>query len=85
MLRLQGQDLASGNLTAPVIFALRKSTELRELIEEEFREDGSLENAIQLTKSVGGIADAMQYASDEALKVAVTSSPSCLFTDDRVL
>lgn len=65
----QGQDLASGNLTAPVIFAIRKSPELQALIEEEFREDGSLEEAIQLVKSVGGISDAMQYASDEALKV----------------
>ena len=65
----QGQDLASGNLTAPVIFALRKSPELQQLIEEEFTEDGSLEEAIQLVKSVDGIADAMQFATDEALKV----------------
>lgn len=70
----QGQDLASGNLTAPVIFALRKSPELQELIEEEFREDGSLEDAIHLVKSVGGISDAMQYASDEALKARAALS-----------
>eukprot|EP00210_Caulerpa_lentillifera_P002348 g2253.t1 len=64
----QGQDLASGNLTAPVIFALKKSPELHRLIENEFTEDGDLEKAIELVKSVGGISDAMQFASEEAMK-----------------
>lgn len=31
----QGQDLASGNLTAPVIFALQTSKELEEIIQSE--------------------------------------------------
>lgn len=31
----QGQDLASGNLTAPVIYALQKSKELEEIIQSE--------------------------------------------------
>jgi len=31
----QGQDLASGNLTAPVIFALQQSKELEEIIQSE--------------------------------------------------
>jgi len=64
----QGQDLASGNLTAPAIFALKKSPELQELIENEFTEDGDLEEAIELVKSVGGISEAMKFASEEAKK-----------------
>jgi all-trans-nonaprenyl-diphosphate synthase len=32
----QGQDLASGNLTAPVIYALQQSPELEEIIQSEF-------------------------------------------------
>lgn len=31
----QGQDLASGNLTAPVIFALKQSKELEDIIQSE--------------------------------------------------
>lgn len=31
----QGQDLASGNLTAPVIYALQQSKELEEIIQSE--------------------------------------------------
>jgi geranylgeranyl pyrophosphate synthase len=33
----QGQDLASGNLTAPVIYALQQSKELEEIIQSEYR------------------------------------------------
>jgi all-trans-nonaprenyl-diphosphate synthase len=32
----QGQDLASGNLTAPVIYALQQSKELEEIIQSEY-------------------------------------------------
>lgn len=39
----QGQDLASGNLTAPVIYALQRSQELEAIIQSEFTEEGSLE------------------------------------------
>ncbi|KAJ0045048.1 hypothetical protein Pint_04869 [Pistacia integerrima] len=35
-----GSDLAKGNLTAPVIFALEKEPKLREIIESEFCETG---------------------------------------------
>lgn len=31
----QGQDLASGNLTAPVIYALQQNKELEEIIQSE--------------------------------------------------
>lgn len=62
----QGQDLASGNLTAPVIFALQKSPELEELIQSEFTEEGSLQQALQLVHSTGGIQAARDLAEAEA-------------------
>jgi geranylgeranyl pyrophosphate synthase len=53
----QGQDLASGNLTAPAIFALRADAEgdFRALIESEFTEEHSLQRAIGLVDQLGGI------------------------------
>jgi all-trans-nonaprenyl-diphosphate synthase len=64
----QGQDLATGNLTAPAIFALRSSAaeELEGLIDEEFQEEGSLQRAIQLVQESGGIAAARKLARQEA-------------------
>ncbi|XP_017629286.1 prenyl transferase-like [Gossypium arboreum] len=43
-------DLAKGNLTAPIIFALEKEPKLRDMIEFEFCETGSLDKAIELVK-----------------------------------
>lgn len=37
-----GSDLAKGNLTAPVIFALQKEPRLREITESEFCEAGEI-------------------------------------------
>lgn len=66
----QGQDLASGNLTAPVIFALRADRDgsLRALIESEFTEDGSMEKALELVMTLGGIEAARQLAREEGDK-----------------
>jgi len=64
----QGQDLASGNLTAPAIFALRNEPELVGLLEEEFAEEGSLQRAIELVKEAGGIAAARNLAAEEGEK-----------------
>ncbi|CAM8877113.1 unnamed protein product [Rhodiola kirilowii] len=61
-----GSDLAKGNLTAPVIFALEKEPQLRDIIESEFCESGSLDKAITLVKSCGGIEKAQQLAKDKA-------------------
>ncbi|XP_048592344.1 solanesyl diphosphate synthase 1, chloroplastic [Brassica napus] len=66
-----GSDLAKGNLTAPVIFALEKEPRLREIIESEFCEEGSLEEGIELVREGGGIRRAQELArekADEALK-----------------
>ena len=68
---MQGQDLASGNLTAPVLFALQSvhGDELLDLIESEFVEDGDLQRAIELVRAGGGVAAAKRLASEEADKV----------------
>ncbi|KAJ6800818.1 putative solanesyl-diphosphate synthase 3, chloroplastic [Iris pallida] len=60
-----GSDLAKGNLTAPVIFALEKETDLREIIYSEFSEPGSLENAIGLVHKCGGIDQARELAKEK--------------------
>lgn len=61
-----GSDLAKGNLTAPVIFALEKEPKLREIIESEFYETGSLDEAIKLVKACGGIEMAQELAKEKA-------------------
>ncbi|KAL2496568.1 Solanesyl diphosphate synthase 2 [Forsythia ovata] len=61
-----GSDLAKGNLTAPVIFALEKETKLRDIIESEFFESGSLDEAIDIIKSCGGIDEARELAKTKA-------------------
>ncbi len=66
---LQGQDLASGNLTAPVIFALQNPgvrEELLDIIGSEFVEEGSLQRALQLVELGGGIEASRQLARKEA-------------------
>lgn len=64
----QGQDLASGNLTAPAIFALKNCEELEELIQSEFSEPGSLQRAVDLVVSSGGVDAARRLAREEADK-----------------
>ncbi|KAL2943397.1 Solanesyl diphosphate synthase 1 [Bienertia sinuspersici] len=61
-----GADLAKGNLTAPVIFALEKEPKLRDIIESEFSETNSLDEAIELVKSCGGIERARELAHEKA-------------------
>lgn len=61
-----GSDLAKGNLTAPVIFALQKEAKLRDMIRYEFSETGSLEKAIEVIKSCGGIERAQELAKEKA-------------------
>ncbi|XP_075487372.1 solanesyl diphosphate synthase 1, chloroplastic-like [Primulina tabacum] len=63
-----GSDLAKGNLTAPVIFALEKETKLRDIIESEFSETGSLEEAVDIVKNCGGIERAQDLARNKAIE-----------------
>ena len=65
----QGQDLATGNLTAPVLYALEDKVvgkRLLELVQGKFKKEGSLEEALGLVEQGGGIARARQLARDEA-------------------
>ncbi|KAK5772404.1 hypothetical protein PVK06_048692 [Gossypium arboreum] len=61
-----GSDLAKGNLTAPIIFALKKKQKLRDIIEFEFCETGSLDEAIEIVKQCGGIERAQELAKEKA-------------------
>ncbi|KAG0487752.1 hypothetical protein HPP92_009847 [Vanilla planifolia] len=61
-----GSDLAKGNLTAPVIFALEEEPKLREIIDSEFSEEGSLEIAIEMVRKSGGIKRAQALAKEKA-------------------
>ena len=64
----QGQDLASGNLTAPALYAIASPAvgpELQALIDGEFTGDGGLPRALQLVTEGGGIEDAMGLARRE--------------------
>ncbi|CAL4901616.1 unnamed protein product [Urochloa decumbens] len=60
-----GSDLAKGNLTAPVIFALQDEPRLREIIDSEFSELGSLGTAIELVHRSGGIRRAHELAKEK--------------------
>lgn len=74
-----GQDLASGNLTAPALLALEAEAareaalgrdplggELRSLIESEFAEgDDDVRRAVDLVRSLGGVDAARQLAREE--------------------
>jgi len=60
----QGQDLASGNLTAPTIFALQKRPELRALIDSQFENEGDLQKAIDIVTEYG-IEEARKLAKRE--------------------
>lgn len=60
-----GSDLAKGNLTAPIIFALQEEPELREIIDSEFSDTGSLATAIELVHRSGGIRRAQELAKEK--------------------
>lgn len=49
-------DLASGYLTAPVLYALQERPALGHLIEREFSQEGDLEQALELVRGCDAIA-----------------------------
>jgi all-trans-nonaprenyl-diphosphate synthase len=61
-----GSDLKSGNLTAPVLFALTEQPHLKTLIAREFTEDGDLEQALELIQNSQGLEKAKALAADYA-------------------
>ncbi|NWF59036.1 MAG: solanesyl diphosphate synthase [Fischerella sp.] len=65
-----GSDLKSGNLTAPVLFALEEKPYLEVMIERKFAQEGDLEQAIALIHDSQGIQRARDLAAQHA-KLAV--------------
>ncbi|MEH2456127.1 solanesyl diphosphate synthase [Nostoc sp.] len=65
-----GSDLKSGNLTAPVLFALVQKPALEVLIDREFAQEGDLEQALELIQDSQGIQQARELAADHA-KLAI--------------
>jgi all-trans-nonaprenyl-diphosphate synthase len=61
-----GSDLKSGNLTAPVLYALQEKPSLESLIEREFAQDGDLDHAIALIMDAGGIERSRELAAEQA-------------------
>jgi all-trans-nonaprenyl-diphosphate synthase len=55
-------DLKSGNLTAPVIYALEEHPSLKSLIDREFAQDGDLEEAIAVIMNGQGIQRSRELA-----------------------
>lgn len=67
-----GSDLRSGNLTAPVLYALEEKPILEALIEREFAQPGDLEQALTLVRDSQGIERSRELATYHA-KLAVDS------------
>jgi all-trans-nonaprenyl-diphosphate synthase len=59
-------DLRSGNLTAPVLYALEEKPYLESLIEREFAQDDDLEQAIALVEASQGIERSRELAAHHA-------------------
>jgi all-trans-nonaprenyl-diphosphate synthase len=65
-----GSDLKSGNLTAPVLFALAEKPSLEVLIDRGFAQEGDLEQALELIQDSQGIQQARELAAHHA-KLAI--------------
>jgi all-trans-nonaprenyl-diphosphate synthase len=61
-----GSDLKSGNLTAPVLYAMEEKPYLETLIEREFAQEGDLEQAMALVQDSGGIERSRELATEHA-------------------
>ena len=61
-----GSDLRSGNLTAPVLYAIEEVPYLKTLIEREFSQPEDFEQALELVHSSSGISRARELATHHA-------------------
>ncbi|WP_008317428.1 solanesyl diphosphate synthase [Leptolyngbya sp. PCC 6406] len=74
-----GSDLKSGNLTAPVLYALEEKPYLSTLIDREFAESGDWQQAFDLILASEGIARSRElalYHADQATYCLKDLSPS---------
>lgn len=77
-----GSDLASGNLTAPVLYAILEKPYLEVLIEREFSQAGDLEEALKIIKESTGLEQARSLAANHAHLAleslnCLKASPAC--------
>jgi all-trans-nonaprenyl-diphosphate synthase len=61
-----GSDLASGNLTAPTLYAMEEHPQLVELISTQFEDEADLTKALSLVHNSEGIARSRALASHHA-------------------
>jgi all-trans-nonaprenyl-diphosphate synthase len=80
-----GSDLAGGNLTAPVLYALQEQPRLGELINREFSQEGDLEQALGMIHSSTGMDKSwklaelhVQLALEQLTELAPSDSRSAL-------
>lgn len=67
-----GSDLQSGNLTAPILFALTQNFSLLEIIEREFTNSNDVNASIEIIKSTKAIAQSKDLAF-EHIQAAINS------------
>ncbi len=77
-----GSDLKSGNLTAPVLYALEEKPYLEVLIEREFAQEGDLEQALALIKDSRGIERSRTLAAHHA-KAAIAHLSDLPMSESR--
>ncbi|MCY7272294.1 MAG: solanesyl diphosphate synthase [Phormidesmis sp. CAN_BIN44] len=77
-----GSDLQSGNLTAPVLYALEEKPYLEVLIEREFAQEGDLEQALTLIKDSRGIERSRELAAHHA-KAAIEHLSDLSMSESR--
>lgn len=77
-----GSDLKSGNLTAPVLYALEEKPYLEGLIEREFAQAGDLEQALALIEDSRGIERSRELAANHA-QLAVQHLEHLPLTESR--
>ena len=65
-----GSDLISGNITAPVLYAIEEKPYLEVLIEREFSQDGDIEQALSLVRESQGIERSRELAAYHARSAA---------------
>ncbi|MEM1253818.1 MAG: solanesyl diphosphate synthase [Cyanobacteria bacterium P01_H01_bin.21] len=69
-----GSDLLSGNLTAPVLYAMEETPYLATLVEREFAQDGDFDEAMSLVKTSRGIERSRELAGQHVDKAVASLS-----------
>ena len=74
-----GSDLADGNITAPVLYAMEEKPHLQVLIDREFKESGDLEEAIAIVQNGEAISRSRELAAKYTVQAQknLDCLPSC--------